>query len=64
MTIDEARSVLQRHGWHRGMSTAGHPERAQLKDALNTLKRAGVEPTSEAPPGEASLTLEVRADPP
>ena len=44
MNTTEAKAVIKKHKWVRGMMTKGHPHRAELKLALNTLAAAGIRP--------------------
>lgn len=42
MTPSQATAALRAANWAPGISTAGHPQRAEIKAALQTLRRHGV----------------------
>lgn len=67
MTADQAKAALVEAGWAPGVSTAGHPHRAQIKAALRALRQAGVhvrslglEPRRAAP---AEVPVDALPDP-
>lgn len=65
MSVDEAIQFLTDAGWRPGMSTALREDREPMKEALNALRDAGVDPSkavvAKPPPAPATPTKAKRS---